>query len=97
MRTVVVHRTPVTLPAHAFTARHQDRHTLAGLRLVRMAIPDAIVARRARQALVVATPAVVSHVAEFEAIEYRPAQWPWTLASLAFIVLLVAACLHTAL
>ena len=85
---VITHRTVVRLPAHPFTARRQDRATLSGRRLVRLPISPVIVARRAL------TTAVTSKVTRsaLEAIPAEPRQWPWTLASLTLIVLLVAAC-----
>lgn len=88
MKTVIVHRTPVALPAHAFTARHQDRHTLSGRRLVRMPVGPAIAARRALSA----QPVALQPALEPSWPTVAPRQWPWTLATLALLIAVVAAC-----
>jgi len=95
--TMIVHRRTVSLPAHAFTARHQDRATLSGRRLVRMPVCPLIEARRARTAEqpAMVRPATVHPV--FEAVPAEPRQWPWTLASLLMIALTIAACACAAL
>lgn len=86
--TVIVHRRAVTLRAHAFTARHQDRHTLSGRRLVRMPVGRAIVARRALSAQTAAP----QRAAAENWTTVAPRQWPWTLATLALLIAVVAAC-----
>lgn len=94
IETLVAHRRIVRLPSHPFTARHQDRATLSGRRLVRMSVGPIIEARRAasaRSQQPVTRPVMQAPVCEMET---APRQWPWTLASLAMIVLIVAACVR---
>jgi hypothetical protein len=89
--TAIVHRRTVSLPAHAFTARRQDRATLSGRRLARMSVGPVIEARRAASAVVAQPQRAQAHPVALECGP-MPRQWPWTLASLLMIALIVAAC-----
>lgn len=83
-------RAVVILPSHAFAAHRIERMTLTGLRLTRVR-PSAIV--EARRALSLRSAAAPAARPALDATQERaPRQWPWTLATLALLGALVAAC-----
>lgn len=90
---LIAHRRTVSLPAHGFTAHRIQRMTLTGRHLTRVSPPPTLAARIERSKAVT----VRLRIAQPEIVERAPRQWPWTLATLAILVLLVAACARVAL
>lgn len=88
IETLISHRRPVALPAYAFTAHRIQRMTLTGRHLTPVIPPPALAARIERAK----APTVRLRAIQPEIADRAPRQWPWTLATLGLLVLLIAAC-----
>jgi hypothetical protein len=91
MKTLLVHRSPVSLPAHAFAAHRLQRICLSSRRLTRVQLPPVLTARRAAQAR---QPAQVA--ACVATTERTHTARPSRLAPLASIAIMVAIVLLAA-
>lgn len=89
--TLIIHRTPVHRP-HPFASHRLQRILPTGRGIHRMEVPKVLARRRelSRQERYTWQP-------EDLTVEPAVRQWPWTLASVALIMLIVAACARVAM